>query len=184
MGAAAAGGLLGSVLGGRRGGGLLRTGGMAAVGLLAYRAYEQWKAQQAGNPATPSAAEFAQVEEPAFGLSLVRAMVAAARADGDMDSAERERIFGEAERLNLDADDKAEMFRILDTPADPAAIARLAVTEAQKAEIYTASALIIGKAGASERAYLVALAGVLDLPAGLRARLDAEVQAALITPPV
>lgn len=180
-GAAAAGGLLGSLLGGRGGGGLLRMGGMAVVGLLAHRAYEQWKAQQGG--AAPEARDFARPEAETtsgrpFGLALVQAMMAAARADGTMDAAERERIFAEAERLNLDAGEKAEMFRILEVSADPETVARLAETEAQKAELYTASALIIGEAGAAERAYLEALAGALNLPPGLVQRLDAELREA------
>lgn len=187
-GAAAAGGLLGSLLGGRGGGGLLRMGGMAVVGVLAHRAYEQWKAQQPGHAATPAANEFAQAgakggtDQP-FVLALVRAMVAAARADGTLDPQERERIFAEAERMSLDAGDKAEMFRILETQADPEMIARLAVTDAQKAELYTASALIIGQAGAAERAYLEALAGALLLPEGLRSKLDAQVREAMAVPP-
>jgi uncharacterized membrane protein YebE (DUF533 family) len=173
--------ILGGLTGG--GGGLLRMGGMAVVGLLAHRAYEGWKAQQGGATAMPAAEEFAQpaaqgAEGRPFGLALVQAMMAAAHADGAMDATERERIFAEAERLQLDAGEKAEMFRILDTPADPEAIARLAATEAQKAELYAASALIIGKAGAAERAYLDALAGALDLPPGLRQRLDAELREA------
>jgi len=185
-GAAAAGGLLGSLLGGRGGGGgLLRTGGMAVAGLLAYRAYEQWKSRQPGAAETPAMPEYAQAAAPAgegepFGLALVRAMVAAARADGALDPDERERIFAEAERLDLDDDDKAEMFRILETPADPTMIASLAATDAQKAELYTVSAMITGGDSASERAYLAALAGALRLPAGLRARLDAEVQDAAL----
>lgn len=185
-GAAAAGGLLGSLLGGRRGGGLLRMGGMAVVGLLAHRAYEQWKAQQGGG-AAPPAEEFAHPEAETapgrpFGLALVQAMMAAARADGTMDAAERERIFAEAERLNLDAGEKAEMFRILEVSADPQTVARLAETDAQKAELYTASALIIGEAGAAERAYLAALAGALDLPPGLVQRLEAQLREAAALP--
>jgi uncharacterized membrane protein YebE (DUF533 family) len=181
-GAAAAGGLLGSVMGGRGGGGLLRMGGMALVGLLAHRAYEGWKTQQGGGTA-PDTQEFARPEADAaggrpFGLVLVQAMMAAARADGTMDDAERERIFAEAERLDLDAEGKAEMFRIIDTPADPEAVARLAETDAQKAELYTASALVIGEPGAAERAYLDALAGALDLPPGLKLRLDGELREA------
>ncbi|UPY39061.1 DUF533 domain-containing protein [Sediminicoccus sp. KRV36] len=188
VGAAAAGGLLGSLTGGRGGGGLLRIGGMAVIGVLAHRAFEAWKAQQPGQPATPAPAEFAQdaakgADDEPFGLVLVRAMVAAAHADGTLDPTERERIFTEAERLQLDPGEKAELFRILDTPADPVAIARLAITDAQKAELYTASALIIGAAGAAERAYLEALAGALELPDGLRAKLDAEIRAALVKPP-
>lgn len=186
-GAAAAGGLLGSLLGGRGGGGLLRMGGMAVVGLLAHRAYEQWKAQQPGQPATPAAGEFVQAGNPdaaaqPFVLALVQAMAAAAHADGTLDPQERERIFTEAERMNLAAEDKAEIFRILNTQSDPEAIALLANTDAQRAELYTASGLIIGEAGAAERAYLDALAGALELPEGLRHRLDAQLREALALP--
>ena len=110
-------------------------------------------------------------------------MVAAGRADGELDAEERNRIFSETERLQLDAEDKAEVFRILDTQPDPQAIARLAVTEAQKAELYTASALIIGQPGVAERVYLEALAGALRLPPGLRTRLDAQVTEAMALPP-
>lgn len=54
--AAAAGGLLGAVLGG----GLARTGGMALLGLLAHRAYSQWQTQQAGAAPAPAEADFAR----------------------------------------------------------------------------------------------------------------------------
>jgi uncharacterized membrane protein YebE (DUF533 family) len=178
--AAAAGGLLGAVLGG----GLFRTGGMALVGLLAHRAYAQWQAQQAGATAMPADDQFAQPEAAdsqgkPFGLSIIRAMVAAARADGALDNEERERIFAEAERLDLSAEEKAEVFGVLDTPPDPRAIAALAATEAQKAELYLASAMAMGEVhSASERTYLGALAGALRLPPELRARLDAQLREA------
>lgn len=178
--AAAAGGLLGAVLGG----GLFRTGGMALVGLLAHRAYTQWQAQQAGATPMPPDDQFAQPEAAdsqgkPFGLSIIRAMVAAARADGALDNEERERIFAEAERLDLSAEEKGEVFGVLDTPPDPRAIAALAATEAQKAELYLASAMAMGEAhSASERTYLGALAGALRLPPELRARLDAQLREA------
>lgn len=178
--AAAAGGLLGAVLGG----GLARTGGMALLGLLAHRAYSQWQAQQAGAVQTPAQEDFAQPEaadsagQP-FGLSLIRAMVAAARADGMLDAGERERIFAEAERLDLSDEEKGEIFGILDTPADPRAVAALAATAAQGAELYLASAMAMGAThNASERAYLGALASALRLPPELRAQLDAQLREA------
>lgn len=178
--AAAAGGLLGAVLGG----GLMRTGGMAVLGLLAHRAYTQWQAQQAGAAPVPPEAEFAQPEAAdsvgrPFGLALIRAMVAAGRADGALDAAERERIFAEAERLELSDEERGEIFALLDTPADPRAIAALAATEAQGAELYLASAMAMGTGqSASERAYLGALASALRLPPELRARLDAQLREA------
>lgn len=178
--AAAAGGLLGAVLGG----GLARTGGMALLGLLAHRAYSQWQAQQAGAAQTPAETEFAQPDAAdsagkPFGLSLIRAMVAAARADGALDAGERERIFAEAERLDLSDEEKGEIFGILDTPADPRAVAALAATPAQGAELYLASAMAMGTThNASERAYLGALASALRLPPELRAQLDTQLREA------
>jgi len=179
--AAAAGGLLGAVLGG----GLARTGGMALLGYLAHRAYSRWQEEQAGATRPAPEGEFAQPEAAdsqgrPFGLSLIRAMVAAARADGALDAAERERIFAEAERLDLSAEDKGEIFAILDTPADPRAIAALAATEPQKAELYLASAMAMGASGSGrsgvERAWLDALAGALGLPTELRAKLDSQLR--------
>lgn len=180
--AAAAGGLLGSVLGGGGGGGLLRVGGMALMGLLAHRAYGQWKEQQGERE--PTTEEFARLDAPdsqgkPFGLSVLRAMVAAARADGTLDAKEHERIFAEAERMSLSREEKAEIFRLLETTADPGAIARLATTDPQKAELYLASAMVLGGAdNASERVYLDALSAALDLPAALRVKLDAQLEEA------
>lgn len=179
--AAAAGGLLGSVLGGGRGG-LLRVGGMALLGLLAHRAYGQWKEQQGARE--PPTHEFSQVDAPdsqgkPFGLSMLRAMVAAARADGTLDAGEHERIFAEAERLSLSPDEKAEIFHILETSPDPGMIARLATSEPQKAQLYLASAMILGGAdNAAERVYLDVLSAGLDLPAALRVKLDAQLEEA------
>ncbi|MBR0656097.1 tellurite resistance TerB family protein [Plastoroseomonas arctica] len=187
--AAAAGGLLGSVLGGRGGGGLLRVGGMALLGLLAHRAYGQWKAQQDTGAAVPPADAFAQPgaadsEGKPFGLSVIRAMVAAARADGQLDAQEHERIFAEAERMALSEEEKGEIFGVLETPADPLAIARLAASDAQKAELYLASSMAMGGAdSASERAYLSALAGALKLTPELRAQLDAQLAEAKAAQP-
>jgi uncharacterized membrane protein YebE (DUF533 family) len=219
IGGAAAGGLLGSLLGGRRrsgGGGLLRMGGLAVLGMLAHRAYNQWQSQAqgrtqtadappsqsdlppdapptapgpwsgaaqqggAGAPAAiPHETEFAREDAPAadghpFGLSLIRAMISAAKSDGHLDQNERDRIFEEVERLGLDAEAKGFVFQAMDAPADPGIVAGMARTEAQKAEIYMASRLVAEPDTAAERAYLDALAHRLGLASGLRASLDAQ----------
>ncbi|WP_458097495.1 tellurite resistance TerB family protein [Roseomonas sp. WA12] len=220
MGTAAAGGLLGSLLGGGRrrssgGGGLLRMGGMAVLGTLAYRAWKQFQESQgmpqategapAGSPAAttpgaapagpwtrnaglggavghaaaPEPAEFARDEVPAadgqpFGLSVIKAMISAAKADGHMDATERDRVFDEVERLGLDPEAKGFVFQALDAPADPSAVAAMARTDAQKTEIYMASRLVAEPDTAAERAYLDALAHRLGLAPGLRQSLDAQ----------
>lgn len=187
--AAAAGGLLGSVLGGRGGAGLFRVGGMALLGLLAHRAYGAWQSQQQSGASVPATDEFAQPaaadsEGKPFGLSVIRAMVSAARADGQLDAQEHERIFNEAERLALSEEEKGEIFGVLNTAADPAAIAQLAATDAQKAELYLASAMVVaGGDSASERTYLSALAGALKLAPALRTQLDGQLREALALQP-
>ncbi|MFC0384580.1 tellurite resistance TerB family protein [Muricoccus vinaceus] len=127
----------------------------------------------------PDPKEFAQEEMAAadgqpFGLSVIKAMVSAAKADGHMDNDERERIFGEVEKLGLDAEAKSFVFQAMDAPTDPVAIAALARTDAQKAELYMASRLVAEPDTAAERAYLDALAHRLGLAAGLRQSLDAQ----------
>ena len=185
-GGAVAGGLLGMLLGGnsRRGGGLLGYGGAAALGAMALQAYQNYQRQQAGG-----AARFADVGTQAlpharpaadgspFELTLVRAMVGAAKADGHIDANEQKRLFAEVERLGLDAEAKAYIFDLLTQDVDLYDLARSATTPEQGAEIYLAARLAIDPDQPSERAYLDALATRLGLPADLRAQLDGARQA-------
>jgi uncharacterized membrane protein YebE (DUF533 family) len=185
-GGAVAGGLLGMLLGGnsRRGGGLLGFGGAAALGALALQAYQNYQRQQAGG----GAARFGDVGTQAlpharpaadgspFELTLVRAMVGAAKADGHIDANEQKRLFAEVERLGLDADAKAYIFDLLTQDVDLYDLARSATTPEQRAELYLAARLAIDADQPSERAYLDALASRLGLPAELRAQLDGAQQ--------
>lgn len=181
-GGAIAGGLLGLLLGGKarkRGGGLLGYGGAAALGALALQAYQNYQRQQAGGAAALGEAAAAALphDRPAadgspFELTLVRAMVGAAKADGHIDAAEQRRLFAEVERLGLDADAKAYIFDLLTHDVDLYDLARAAATPEQRAEVYLAARLAIDADEPAERAYLDALAARLGLPAELRASLD------------
>lgn len=187
-GGAAVGGLLGMLLGGRnRGGGLMSYGTAAAVGALALHAYQAYQRGQAAQ-STP-AMNPAQVENTpahvlphaapaadggAFELVLIRAMVGAAKADGHMDAAETQALFGQVEKLGLDSEAKGYVFDLLNKPVDLDSIAGAVATPEQGAEVYLASRLAINPDEASERAYLDALASRLGLPAELRAHLDQQ----------
>ena len=181
-GGAVAGGLLGMLLGGnsrKRGGGLLGYGGAAALGALALQAYQNYQRQQAGGAAGLGELAAARLphERPAadgspFELTLVRAMVGAAKADGHIDASEQRRLFAEVERLGLDADAKAYIFDLLTQDVDLYDLARAATTPEQGAEIYLAARLAIDPDQPAERAFLDALATRLGLPAELRAQLD------------
>jgi uncharacterized membrane protein YebE (DUF533 family) len=97
--------LLGTGTGRAIGGSALKLGGMAAIAGLGYQAWKNYQAgkapvegaaaQQPEMLAPPADSEFSA--EPArvdsdFALSLIRIMIAAARADGHVDDAERARI--------------------------------------------------------------------------------------------
>jgi uncharacterized membrane protein YebE (DUF533 family) len=188
---AAAGGLLGMLLGGkRRSGGLLGYGGAAALGALALKAYQNYQANKGQNQGTapasftpeqlaglsPDALPHAQPASDGtpFQLVLIRAMVGAAKADGHIDATEQQRLFGEVERLGLDAEAKAYVFDLLTRNVDLGSITAAVATPEQAAEVYLASRLAIDPDVPAERAYLDALAGRLELPAGLRSQLDAQ----------
>jgi uncharacterized membrane protein YebE (DUF533 family) len=187
---AAAGGLLGLLLGGKgmrkMAGGVIGYGGAAALGALALKAYQdyQQKKAPAATPLTPdSLAALADQAPPhalpsadggPFQLVVIRAMVAAAKADGHIDGEEHQRLFNEVERMGLDAEAKAVVFELLSQPVDLNAITAAVATPEQGAEVYLASRLAMEPDHPAERAYLDALAGRLKLPEGLRAHLDAS----------
>lgn len=185
---AAAGSLLGMLLGGRgrQSGGIMGYGGAAALGALALRAYQNYQQQKAVRPVqitpdalagvSPDSLPHAQpaADGGAFQLVLIRAMVGAAKADGTVDATEQQRLFGEVERLALDAEAKAYVFDLLSKPVEMASITDAVATPEQGAEVYLASRLAIDPDVPAERAYLDALAGRLKLPAELRAHLDAS----------
>jgi uncharacterized membrane protein YebE (DUF533 family) len=169
---AAAGGLLGMLLGGKRhSGGLLGYGGAAALGALALKAYQAYQQNKSASPAAFTPEQFSGLSpdalphaQPAadggpFQLVLIRAMVGAAKADGHIDATEQQRLFSEVERLGLDAAAKA--YAAVSTPE-------------QGAEVYLASRLAIDPDVPAERAYLDALSAKLKLPAELRSHLDAQ----------
>ncbi len=187
VGGAAAGGLMALLLGNRDmrrvAGNLAAVGGVAAVGFLAYRAYNSWRAGQPGQPApaalaapppgSPFALDGAAGADGAdLRLAVLRAMIAAAKADGHVDAAENARIRAEIARQNLGGAEKAFLFDQLDRPADPSAIASLAASQEQGAELYLASCLAMDPDTAEERQYLDRLGAGLRLPPDLRATLE------------
>jgi uncharacterized membrane protein YebE (DUF533 family) len=105
--------------------------------------------------------------QEALGKALVRAMIAAAKADGRIDADEKERIFQRLEDMNLSAQEKAFVFDELSTPLDIEAVVRGADTPEHAAEIYAASLVAIEADTATERAYLDTLANRLSLPDAL-----------------
>lgn len=158
---------------GKLAGNAVKLGAVAAVGGLAYNAWQNYQNnQQAGAPAAPAQDAFippasdTQGQEE-LGKTLVRAMIAAAKADGRIDAEEKEAIFGKLETMNLSSEEKAWVFDELSSPLDINAVVARADTPAHASEIYAASLVAITAETAAERAYLDALATKLKLDPAL-----------------
>ena len=95
---AAAGGLLALLIGTRAGrrlaGPMLKIGGIAAIGAVGYAAYKKWRSDQPGDGTDPGKpiSELSGHAAEERSIKLIRAMIAAARADGHIDERERDLI--------------------------------------------------------------------------------------------
>jgi uncharacterized membrane protein YebE (DUF533 family) len=164
---------------------LRRIGGAAALGFLAYRAIQHYKAQSAppaapepaqAPPAAlapPSAPEAAPVADERAQTLLI-AIVHAAKADGHIDAAERAAIDRALAEQGESPTLRALIAGEMEKPTDPHAVAALAQDQQHAAEIYLASLMAAGDISFMERAYLDALAQALRLPPELKTALERE----------
>ena len=200
-GGAIAGGLVALLLGSKQGrkmaGTALQLGGMAVVGALAYKAYQNWQSGKtvaqstvesapAGLLPAPKDTPFAPAQaeqQQSLCRHLLRAMISAAKSDGHIDAKEQAAIFAEMDKLPLSADDKAFVMDEFRKPLDVDAVARAAATPEEAASIYAASLLAIDVDNASERAYLGLLAARLNLDDALVKQLHATVEDAMTPQP-
>ena len=185
--------LLGTGTGRAVTGSALKLGGLAAVAGLAYKAYQNYSRGDEPGAATTASAEPELLPPPAdtpfhpaqapqgedeFAFVIARAMIAAARADGHIDEAERASI---ADRLRLSGiGGEAEAFLMaeLEKPVDLDGLVAASRTDAQKVELYTASRIAIEPNTRAERGYLDLLAGRLKLPDALVDHIEATVSQA------
>lgn len=200
-GGALAGGLMGLLLGsktGRKFGKSAATyGGMALLGGLAYKAYNDWQAaRQPGAQTTatgtagfgdaplampPPDSRFLPPADDAekaneLGRALIRAMIAAAKADGHIDTEEQRRIFAHINTLELGPEEKAFVVDELARPLDLDAVVRGATSKETAIELYAASLLAMDPDNPAERGYLAMLAGRLELEPDLVEQVHAKVQ--------
>ena len=183
-GGALAAGAMGLLLGNKKarkyGGKALTYGGLAALGVLAYEAYGNWQARQQVAATEPQTVDrLPPVEAEAHSHAILRALVAAAKADGHIDARERQLIDGEIAKLTGDLELQGWLDRELAKPLDPREVAGAAQSEEMAAEMYLASLLMVDEENYMERAYLDELARQLSLDPGLKAELEAQAQKAL-----
>ena len=174
--------LLGTGAGRRVTGSALKIGSLAAIGGIGWKAYQNWMAQkQVTDQEIKDIAEDAKIipvnelsEEQANQRSeiLLKAMIAAAKADGHVNSKEMAGINEQIAKLKLDGDVatliQAEIAKRLDIKE----IAEMAENQEMAAEIYLVSAVVTDKENTMEREYLETLARTMELPDALVAQLQ------------
>lgn len=182
-GGAAATAALGMLLGNKRhkkmAGKALTYGGLAALGVLAYKAYGNWQQQQGNVGASHPPQTVDRLPEPLVeqhSQAILRALIGAAKADGHIDAKERQLIDGEIAKLTSDPQLQRWFDAEMNKPLDPLEIAAYATTPELAAEMYLASVLMVDEESFMERTYLAELARQLRLDPALQQELRAQVE--------
>ena len=174
------GGVAGSVVtnaltGKKTGKKLLKYGGMAAVGALAWKAYKDYSEKQAQSN-QPEQQQWNGLEEQNFHnldgnnanqeqpLHILKCMVAAAMSDGHIDSNEYRNIIAKADDFGLTGEDKNMVFAEISNPMDIHQVIQSTNSPELAMEVYTASVFAIDENRAEGKQYLHNLATGLQLP--------------------
>ncbi len=180
------GGLLGGLLGGggALGGGTQRRSGgtnyaaLASLGMMAFQAYQAWQRSQASaapqqTPQTADLLSGPQVEEHSH--AVLRALIAAAKADGRIDESEKHLISSEIGKHTDDPNLQQWLDDEVAKPLAPTEVAQAAQNDpAMAAEMYLASVMLVDDQQDAERNYLDELAAALQIDPELQVHLEQQ----------
>ena len=183
----AAGGLGALVLGTRTGRSLatsaVKLGGLAVIGGLAYKAYTSY---QQGAAATPASLAHQHLVAPPAGsgfeaatvsqdlaTTMLKAIVAAAAADGRIDPAEHQKLVAGFGGDSMPEAAREFLSREIASPASVEAIAAAVGSEEAAVQVFTAARITVDPDNIEEHAFLQDLAAALGLDDGLLAHIDA-----------
>ena len=161
-------------------GAVAKLGGLAALGGLAWYAWKRHEARQKGTQAP----ELAELEAPPphflplsgtdsqrLAKVTLKAMINAAKADGQIDAEEKARLFDRLGQVSLSEDERNFLFEELARPMDTEGLVREATSPAIASQIYAASLLAIDADQPAEKAYLAELAKRLGVDPALAAEI-------------
>ena len=155
---------------------VLKYGGVAALGALAYQAWKNHNRAKDGEEAAaapqsltppPAGSGFVPQAEGAresLAKLLIAAMVTAAKSDGTVDEEEQQAILNHSEALQLTPEEQSLLFEEMGKPFDMEPVVKAATTPEIATEVYAVSVVAIGTPSTAERAYLKMLAKRLQLP--------------------
>lgn len=165
--------------------------GLMVLGGVAMAAYEHFvgEKREAGvpPPLPPTSLPSAPPPPPppnagprgeAQVLTLIAAMVAAAKADGRVDEDEKGRLIARMDEVGAGEEERTFLAGELARPLDLDALVARVEGPVQAAEVYAASAAVIDADTAAEQGYLALLAARLGLSAELVRDIHARVAAA------
>ncbi|MNJ15438.1 Inner membrane protein YebE [compost metagenome] len=186
-GGAGLGGLLGGLLGGGGGGnaggytqgrsaGGTNYAALASLGMMAFQAYQSWQRSQAAAPqqALRTVDQLSGPEAEDHSHAILRALIAAAKADGRIDKQEEQLIYAEIKRQTSDPQLQQWLDEEVSKPLDAAEVAQSAQDPAMAAEMYLASVMLVDDQQDAERAYLDELAGALQIDPTLQVHLEQQ----------
>jgi uncharacterized membrane protein YebE (DUF533 family) len=107
-------------------------------------------------------------------LLLVRAMIAAARADGQIDATERRAIAERLDSAGLDAEARDLVLAEFANPIPLEVLVAQVPDPVAAAQVYAASVIAVGEASPAERVYLERLAAALRLTPEAAAAIEAR----------
>jgi uncharacterized membrane protein YebE (DUF533 family) len=161
---------IGAILGGLLGGGASSVKGALGGGALAMLASIAFKALQgtgqagAGAPGfnipgltAPETPEQEQAVEAAARVVL-KGMISAAKADGQIDQSEMQRIAGKLQEVGMDENTRAWVMNEMSQPLNLDALAAEIPSQQVAAQVYAASLLAIEVDTDAERRYMAQLA--------------------------
>lgn len=180
-------GALGALLGNLASGDTLKNLGLIGAGAVAWNFYQKWAQGQSsandqalGNSSVQDA-DFMQKKaqtqitgmNPVFEL-VIRSMIYAARADGNIDEIEKSRINAVIKNMAGEQDCSQAINSIASETIDPKKIALAVSSSEQAADIYRLSCAVIDIDHFMERSYLDALAKELAIVPQNQVQIEQE----------
>ncbi len=175
----------------------LQVGAAAVIGGLAYKAYQDYRAgrpivpqgvqdlikgmlgQPAQDAARSAPADLADQSQQRVATLLLRAMIAAAMADGRIDEVERRRLIDHVEASAMSEEERHYLEALMAKPDAPAALAADVASPEEGAQVYFAAYVAIDADTPEEKAWLEELAKALRIESALRTNLEAAGQQAM-----
>lgn len=157
-------------------------GGAAVLGGLAFKAFKTWQLNHESKQSIETNHDYKDIfyarHEVAtdFELKLIKAMIAAAKADGHIDAQEQQRIFQAVAQMNISNEIKSTVFNLLNHPISVDEIVLGVHDTGHKSELFLAACLVSDTQLPSVKVFLDQMAYALALPEKLKQQILQQAQ--------